>query len=161
MNRMIAGALIYVMPIMTATAQVTLPKEGTIEWKQSFQGPYQRVALEGEFVQMTYDFRGTVVAVPPSGFGDGMTARCIGSARVVNGSLESEIGGCEYTDLAGDKLYMSYTDHATEIPGCTVTRGLYVGGTGIYAGIAGNFESTRQTYRGTAQVHTKGSYKLP
>ena len=161
MNRVIAGALICVMPITTAAAQVTIPKEGTLEWKLSFQGPYQRIALEGEFVQMTYDSQGTVVAVLSGAFGDGMTARCIGSARVVKGNLESEIGGCEYTDLAGDKLYMSYAGHATEVPGRTVTRGHYVGGTGKYTGVAGNFESMRQTYRGTSEVHTKGSYKLP
>jgi hypothetical protein len=161
MNRVVAGTLICVVPIMSAAAQVALPKEGTIEFKQSFQGPYQRVALEGEFVQLTYDTQGTLVAVHPGGFGDGMTARCIGSARVVKGSLESEIGACEYTDGAGDKLYMSYTGHATETPGRTVSRGLYVGGTGKYAGIAGTSESTRQTYRGTSEVHTKGSYKLP
>ncbi|GEP56705.1 hypothetical protein RSO01_38710 [Reyranella soli] len=78
---------------MTIVAQVTLKK----------------VAMGEEHVQYVYEGKNGLVADKPDGFGDRVAGRCVGSLRLIKGKLDTELGTCEFSDLAGDKFYTSYT----------------------------------------------------
>jgi len=167
MIRTIASSLVCVGLAAPAAAQTALPKEGPVELTQIFQSTLQTVVLDKEFTQFAYEAYGSTLAAKEGGFGDRVTGRCLGSSRVIKGKLETEIGGCEYTDRSGDKFYYAYTGSATDMPGTAIIKGTYIGGTGKYAGITGAAESRRQILpspgagRGASVSHTKGAYKLP
>jgi hypothetical protein len=92
-----------------------------------------------------------------------MSGRCVGSGRVVKGTLETETGMCEFIDLTGDKLFTTTSSTKGDIG----TKHTLAGGTGKYTGITGGWTSVRRSLRspiegqGIVVITYKGSYKLP
>ena len=89
----------------SSLAETELPKEGPIAATGNFHSNLKTISV-GDLRQLSYEAVGSWVADKPGGFGDRLTVRCIGSYRALKGKVEFEYNMCEYTDPAGDKLYL-------------------------------------------------------
>ena len=146
-------------------AQAELPKEGPVAATGAFHSNFKVVSV-GDLTQIAYDAKGGFVADKPGGFGDRLTAHCIGSARTLKGKIEFEYNMCEFTDPAGDKLY-SKLENVSSDADKVVNKTTLISGTGKYAGITGGWEVVRRSHRppaegeGMSSVKITGTYKLP
>ena len=146
-------------------AETDLPKEGPVAATGVFYSNLKAITV-GELVQFTYEAKGGWVADKPGGFGDRLTARCVGSIRALKGKIEFEYNMCEYTDPAGDKFY-SKLENVSSDADKVVNRTTLISGTGKYAGITGGWDVVRRSHRppadgeGMSSVKISGSYKLP
>jgi len=169
MIRAIASTLICAGLAAPAAAQTqaTLPKEGPIDLTLIGQSTIQSVVLDKEFAHVTYDAYGSALAAKEGGFGDRVTARCLGSIQLLKGKFDAEIGSCRFVDRGGDTFFSRYAAQAADMPGAVVLKGSYVGGTGKFTGLTGSYEITRQALpspgegRAASVSFAKGTYKLP
>jgi hypothetical protein len=159
--------LALVLASSPAVAQSTLPKEGSVAFSVTFHGTGRTVSMGEDLLQTSYEAIGGTLAEKEANFPDRMSVRCVGSSRVVKGTLEAEMGMCEYTDVSGEKLFTTYTVAKGELPGTAVSKHTLAGGTGKYTGIAGGWDGVRRSLRspiegqGVSISTYKGSYKLP
>lgn len=105
------------------------PFEGT--WSAS--GTRQTIKLEADHRASIFDLTGSLLLVGDQGLGVGFLARAIGFTD----SLSGLQGRCVWTDERGDKVY-------SELKGEFVAtgnhiQGTFLGGTGRYAGITGEY----------------------
>ena len=158
-----ASALLCVS--FPSNGQTAFPKEGNIAATIIFQVIVKKVAMGEEYIQYIAEAKNGVVSDKPGDFADRLTGQCVGTLRLIKGKLDTELGSCEFLDLAGDKFYSSYT----QLPdGNTLKeRHTLIGGTGRYAGITGAMEGVREIHRPRAEgdlagsVRWTGFYKLP
>ena len=145
-----------------SSAQTVLPKDGNIAATIIFQVMVKKVAMGEEYIQYIAEAKNGVVSDKPDGFGDRLTGQCVGTLRLIKGKVDTELGTCEFLDLAGDKFYSSYA----QMPDGKEKHTL-IGGSGKYAGITGAMEGVRQIHRPRAEgdlagsVKWTGTYKLP
>ena len=151
-----------------ACSQPTIPAPGipsagewrTFEGTWSASGTRQALNLEANHRSSIFDLSGSLL-VGNQGLGVGFQARAIGFTD----SLTGMQGRCVWTDERGDKVY-------SELKGEFVATGnhivgTFLGGTGRYAGIAGEYsfqwqyvvESDDGTFSGRA-VDLKGRAEL-
>jgi hypothetical protein len=152
-----------------ACSQPTVPAPGipsasewhTFEGTWSASGTRQALNLEANHRSSIFDLTGSLLLVGNQGLGVGFQARAIGFTD----SLTGMQGRCVWTDERGDKVY-------SELKGEFVAtgnhiEGTFLGGTGRYAGAAGEYsfqwryvvESDDGTVSGRA-VDLKGRARL-
>jgi hypothetical protein len=152
-----------------ACNQPTVPTPGspapgewrTFEGTWSAAGTRQTIKLEADHRASIFDLRGSLLLVGDQGLGIGFQAQAMGFTD----SLTGMQGRCVWTDERGDKIY-------SELKGEFVATGNYIhgtflGGTGRYAGVTGEYsfrwqfivESEDGTVSGRA-VDVKGRARI-
>ena len=145
--------------------KVNIPKEGSYAIDFCLIGRGNTMSAPGDkFFVFTYAVDAITRSTPPGGPFDRMGARCYGVWKNSDGSV-TEAGGCELTDLDGDKWWMDVTKAAPDGAG-----GYYkaVWGTGKYEGMTlqgeyrndSNFGSPGKDVVVAACNPNKGTYKL-
>jgi len=153
-----------------ACNQPTVPSPGirapgewrTFEGTWSASGTRQTIKLEADHRASIFDLTGSLLLVGDRGLGVGFKAQAIGFTD----SLVGVQGRCVWTDERGDQVY-------SELKGELVATGnhivgTFLGGTGRYAGVTGEYsfqwqfvvESEDGTVSGRA-VDLKGRARLP
>lgn len=151
------------LSISAVAAQSTLPKEGDVVCSGVFHVMSNNVSMGEDVSQYSYQAVGGLLTEKEETLLDRMSGRCVGSGRVVKGTLETETGMCEFIDLTGDKLFTTTSSTKGDIG----TKHTLAGGTGKYTGITGGWTSVRRSLRspiegqGIVVITYKGSYKLP
>jgi hypothetical protein len=130
-------------PLLLAAAcsQPTVPAQKTTsqsEWRTfegtwSASGTRQTLNLEANHHASIFDLMGSLLLVGDQGLGVGFQAQAIGFTD----SLAGMQGRCVWTDERGDKVY-------SELKGEFVATGnrivgTFLGGTGRYAGVTGEY----------------------
>lgn len=155
---MLAGAV---------SAQTPMARSGEFSLTYTFVNP--EVALpnipRGVDADIYYrEWMGWMTNNDPNGtFMDGMSGRCIATFRREGTTVVEIHGNCVFTDAQGDQVWEQYDRY----PGDTTPlMGHWVGGTGKYAGLTGEF-----TIAGFANVPIEdhlatagtkaGTYTLP
>ena len=92
------------LSISAVAAQSTLPKEGDVVCSGVFHVMSNNVSMGEDVSQYSYQAVGGLLTEKEETLLDRMSGRCVGSGRVVKGTLEAETGMCEFIDLTGDKL---------------------------------------------------------
>jgi len=124
-----------------ACNQPTVPTPGspapgewrTFEGTWSASGTRQTIKLEADHRASIFDLTGSLLLVGDQGLGVGFQAQAIGFTD----SLTGMQGRCVWTDERGDKVY-------SELKGEFVAtgnhiQGTFLGGTGRYAGLTGEY----------------------
>lgn len=124
-----------------ACNQPTVPTPGspapgewrTFEGAWSASGTRQMIKLEADHRASIFDLTGSLLLVRDQGLGVGFQAQAIGFTD----SLTGMQGRCVWTDERGDKVY-------SELKGEFVAtgnhiQGTFLGGTGRYAGVTGEY----------------------
>ena len=130
-------------PLLFAAAcsQPTAPHPrvpSTGEWR-TFQGDWsaagtrQTLALGTNHRASTFDLTGELLLAGDQGLGVGFQARAIGFTD----SLAGMQGRCVWTDERGDKIYSELKGEFVAIGNHIV--GTFIGGTGRYSGISGEY----------------------
>ena len=158
-------------PLLFAAAcsQPTVPPQGipsTGEWRTfegawSASGTRQTINLETNHRASIFDLTGSLLLVGDQGLGVGFQAQAIGFTD----SLAGMQGRCVWTDEHGDKVYSELNGEFVATGNHIV--GTFLGGTGRYAGIIGEYsfqwrfivESEDGTVSGRA-VDLKGRARL-
>jgi hypothetical protein len=104
----IIGSFALFSVIGTASAAVSLPKEGPFDTHYCFSGTGQPIALNDNAVAGSYTLFATVQSNPPGGAFDQTASHCMGLFQTVNGKT-MENGYCDIVDADGDKYLMRYS----------------------------------------------------
>jgi len=100
-------AALAVVPLSAIGGKVTLPKEGKYAFDFCPIGHGKTLAGGDKYFVLGYELDAVIRSTPPDGPFDRMGARCYGLYKNVAGK-SFEAGGCELTDLDGDKWWMDY-----------------------------------------------------
>jgi hypothetical protein len=130
-------------PLLLAAAcsEPTVPAQKTIsqsEWRTfegtwSASGTRQTLNLEANHRASIFDLTGSLLLVGDRGLGAGFKAQAIGFTD----SLAGMRGRCVWTDEHGDKVYSDLRGEFVAT-GNRIT-GTFLGGTGRYAGVTGEY----------------------
>jgi hypothetical protein len=144
-----------------AMAATNLPKEGNYDVVACWTGTGNDLALGKGSLASSYEMVGTVVSMPPGGFADRSTFRCVG----MNTSMNGKMGGaniCDVVDPDGDHRVNRFEIRADG----SVVREM-VSGTGKYEGMTQTnkvepFPPMKEAKAGTFQGCNRqsGTYKF-
>jgi hypothetical protein len=85
-------------------AAADVPKEGSVAFTGLYHvTAFHSVSMGKDLTQYGYEVIGGTIAGKEGTFPDRMSARCVGGARTVKGTIENETGMCEYLDVSGTK----------------------------------------------------------
>jgi hypothetical protein len=155
----VAGAVVLLSLIGTASGAVTLPKEGRFDTHFCFSGTGESIPLTDKALAGAYRLFATIQSNPPGGAFDQTASHCFAIYHVVGGTT-IENGYCDIVDADGDKYLVRYSgDFKTG-------KVEALAGTGKYEGMVlqgeyrvGNFPTT-----GPDRFHNcnryNGQYKL-
>src|SRR5215831_5648114 len=104
----IIGSFALFTVIGTASAAVSLPKEGPFDTHYCFSGTAQAIALNDNAVAGFVTLFATIQSNPPGGAFDQTASHCMGLFQTVNGKT-MEIGYCDIVDADGDKYLVRYS----------------------------------------------------
>lgn len=124
-----------------ACSQPTVPAPGvppagewrTFEGTWSASGTRQTLNLGTNHRASIFDLKGSLLLIGERGLGVGFQAHAIG----LTDSLVGMQGNCVWTDEHGDKVYSELKGEFVEAGNHIV--GKFVGGTGRYAGVTGEY----------------------
>lgn len=102
-----AFAVVILAPATAIGQKATLPKEGNYAFDFCPVGHGRSLSGGDKFFVLGYDLDAVLRSTPAGGSFDRMGARCYGLYKNVAGKA-FEAGGCELTDLDGDKWWMDY-----------------------------------------------------
>jgi hypothetical protein len=146
-----------------------LPAEGkfTVNYTAVVAAPVKTISI-GKDLEMTVQ-SATMAASNGAGSGllHNLAGRCLMAIVIDNGAKTwDQHGYCTYTDAAGDQISEKVDINKQPMGAVLVGAGQWIGGTGKFAGIEGNFEihhsPIKSATEGMAQgVGRKiGSYKI-
>jgi len=149
-------------------SKAEMAKEGTYSATQYGSGTaFRAVPMGEEHFYMSYEIMSVVISDTGKGFLHNVSVHVIGSFYAVKGVKVQESGVCVYTDLDGDKVFLTWKTTSGKLGGVGKGTGTFVGGTGKYTGITGDQEWTwsdlpppaEGTFAGICKI--KGNWKLP
>ena len=120
-------------PVVPAPPTPTTGESRTFEGTWSASGTRQTLNLETNHRASIFDLTGSLLLIGERGLGVGFQARAIGFTD----SLVGMQGRCVWTDEHGDKVYSELNGEFLA-PGNHIV-GTFVGGTGRYAGVTGEY----------------------
>ena len=154
--------------LMTVFSSVTLADEassGKFALEGFFAGTANILDAGNGNLTVTYDGVMGVRAIDGTTFGDMSTWHCAGSLTALGGKFDNERGICKWQFADGDTAFMTYVGSGALGKPASGT-GRFIGGTGKYEKISGEFSFTRQSLKsakaGYVQAHnmTTGTYSL-
>jgi hypothetical protein len=97
-----------------------------------------------------------------------LTGHCLGTFEIdTDAGTFEEDGHCAYTDMDGDQVWEQFDFESQPLAPVQIAEGRWIGGSGKYEGIRGEFEirvrPLRSAREGFGQVigSKQGSYRLP
>lgn len=163
-RRSVVGLLAGLLFVSTASL-AALQNTGTFKGSWTATGTAQTLDFGESRSASILRLRGTIVVESTGGLTRALQSDCVG-LRLQDGDT-SGIGRCAWTDSDGDRIFSELIGAlAGEVSN---VRGLFVGGTGKYAGLEGSYEFRWQYFRGIEEEVTihgysaslTGSWKLP
>ncbi len=165
-NLLASTAVLLSLPAV-AGDEAPVPREGSSSYLTLGSGTMKVLPMGTDRSQATWEFLGVQVSDDGKGLTHNASIRCVGSAHVVNGEMESYTNACSLTRPDGDQIFATEKLISGKRGGASRGTSAIVGGTGKLAGIQGSSEWTRFFVRpaadGTFQTVTrsKAGYKLP
>ncbi len=163
-RRSVVGCLAVLFCASTVSL-AALQNTGTFEGSWTVTGTAQTLNLGESRSASILRLRGTIVVQSTGGLARALQSDCVG-LRLEDGDT-SGVGRCVWTDSDGDLVFSELTG---ALKGeFSEVRGLFVGGTGKYAGLEGSYEFRWRYFRGIEEEGTihgysaslTGSWKLP
>ena len=97
----------FALGIASLVATAATPKEGDYKATGCYHGPAYVNTLSKDVMAGSYGLVGTVIAKEDDIWHD-VSGKCNGAWQILDGEF-TEMGSCDYVDLAGDRFFGIYT----------------------------------------------------
>lgn len=138
--RSLAGSVAVAVCMLGSAEAQEIPRSGeaTVFWAHVNPGPFAPIPLGDGRTAAVATYITAAFNQTGAGLMHAMRARCVAllTSNPTAATLEV-VGHCDYQDLAGDHIYLSFGSQGPQPLASIRTVGDILGGTGKYAGIDG------------------------